>query len=138
MAIMKARCGDWLTLPDEAIQSEEGFRRWFKEHHWPVCRENPKSRGLGVVPAKLVVMPEVLILKFDPAVGYGFLELIPERPDDGLWRVLNRKQQAWPQVAAGDYLDITDLDNVQVISRVEFEARYEVIPEPASDRPEKR
>lgn len=135
MAIMKSRCGDWLNLPVEALASEEAFKRWFKEHHWPVCRENPRARGAGVVHAKQIVVPEVKLLKFDPTAGYGFLELIPERPDDGLWRVLNRRTHGWLQVAGGDYLDITDLDNVSVIPQLEFATRYELIPEPDPAKP---
>lgn len=122
-------CGCWWLVPDEALASETLFKRWYSEHHWPHCPRNPQRRPLPLmrIRQKTTAVRDVVIFAPDVSNLAG-VEVIPERPDDGVWRVLNVRTHSWPVVRVGELLDITDLTDVQVLPR-EWESTFERVPD---------
>ena len=126
MALKRNTCGDWLDLPAEALAGEKQFRRWYAEHHWPFCRENPKRLPFRVAVAELRGPAQILVVRFHEQLNHPQLEIIPERAG-ATWRVLNRRTQSWPIVRVGDYLNITSLDDVAVIPAQAFDESYAIV-----------
>jgi len=126
MALQKNPCGDWIELPAEALNGPDAFRRWFADHHWPFCQKNPNRSPIRPAVAEQIVARQLLVVRFSEQLNHPKLEIIPERTG-ATWRVLNRKTQSWPIVRVGDYLDVTDLQDVQVISGEAFAGEYRIV-----------
>ena len=130
--IRNPACGCWLQIPDEAFQSEALFKRWYTDHHWPLCPKNPHRRALPVMLLRQKRLGVRQVVTFAPDIHVEGLEVIPERPHEGVWRVLNVRTHSWPVVRAGEFLDITDLTDVQVIP-LSAREQYKVVPDPPAD-----
>jgi len=130
MALLRGACGEWLDVPEEGLRSEVNFKRWYVDHHWPYCADNPKRFPMIVVNARRKMNAIIRVVEFSAEKHYQGVEVIPERPADGVWRVSNKRSQSWPMVKVGDLLDITDLDDIRVIDRDRFIAEYDLTDPP--------